>query len=45
MRSDPLTREGPQASIRRRWVMAQLFGLSLEQVARICPLFPKEAGG
>ena len=25
--------------------MAQLFGLSTEQVARIRPLFPKERGG
>ena len=25
--------------------MAQLLGLSAEQVARICPLFPKERGG
>ena len=25
--------------------MAQLFGLSMEQVDGICPLFPKERGG
>ncbi len=30
-----------QESTRRRWVMAQLFRLSTEQVARIRPLFPK----
>ena len=34
----------PQESTKRRWVMAQLLGLSQEQVARICPLFPKERG-
>ncbi len=34
----------PQESTRRRWVMAQLLGLSAEQVARIRPLFPKERG-
>ena len=34
----------PQESTRRRWVMAQLLGLSAEQVAGIRPLFPKERG-
>ncbi len=35
----------PQESIRRRWVMAPLLGISTEQVDGICPLFPKEQGG
>ena len=35
----------PQEGTRRRWVMAQLLGLSAEQVDGICPLFPKERGG
>ena len=35
----------PQESTRRRWVMAQLLGLSAEQVDGIRPLFPKERGG
>ena len=34
----------PQECTRRRWVIAQLFGLSAEQVARIRPLFPREPG-
>ena len=34
----------PQESNKKRWVIAQLFGLSAEQVARICLLFPKERG-
>ena len=34
----------PQESTRRRWVMAQLLGLSAEQVDGIRPLFPKESG-
>ena len=34
----------PQESTRRKWVMAQLFGLSVEQVDGIRPLFPKERG-
>ena len=32
----------PQESTRRRWVMAQLLGLSAEQVDRIRPFFSKE---
>ncbi len=32
----------PQESTRRRWVMAQLLGLSAEQIDGIRPLFPKE---
>ncbi len=40
MRNGPLTRERePQESTRRRWVMAQLLGLSAEQVDGIRPLF------
>ncbi len=35
----------PQESTRRRWVIAQLFGLSKEQFDGIHPLFPKERGG
>ncbi len=35
----------PQEGTRRRWVMAQLLGLSAEQVARIRPLFPKKRDG
>ncbi len=34
----------PQESTRRGWVMAQLFGLSAEQVDGIRLLFPKERG-
>ena len=34
----------PQESTKRRWVMAQLLGLSAEQVDGIRPLFPKERG-
>ncbi len=33
-----------QESTRRRWVMAQLLGLSAEQVDRIRPFFSKEHG-
>ncbi len=33
-----------QGRARRRWVMARLFELTEEQVARIRPLFPKERG-
>ncbi len=41
----PSAERVPQESTRRRWwVIAQLFGLSAEQVARICLLFPKERG-
>ncbi len=40
-----LSAEKPQESARKRWVMAQSFGISKEAVARICPLFPKERGG
>ncbi len=35
----------PQENTRRRSVMAQLLGLSADQVDRIRPLFPKERGG
>ncbi len=34
----------PQESTGRRWVVAQLLGISGEQVDRIRPLFPKEPG-
>ena len=32
----------PQGSNRRKWVMAQLFELSTDQVARLGPLFSKK---
>ncbi len=41
----PLPERDPQESTRRRWVIAQLLGLSAEQVDGIRPLFPKERGG
>ena len=42
---DPLSREGaPREHQEERWVMAQLLGLSAEQVDGIRPLLPKERG-
>ncbi len=45
MRNNPLSREGASREHQEEMVMAQLFGLSAEQVARTRPLFPKERGG
>ncbi len=44
MRNDPLTREEPPREHQEEMGDGPLFGLSPEQVARICPLFPEERG-